>query len=248
MDVLGIDIGGSGVKGAVVDTVTGEMKTERHRIPTPQPATPQAIAETVAELVQHFGWTGPIGCGFPAAIRRGEVLTASNIHPSWIGTNAEILFSEATHCPVTVVNDADVAAIAEMRLGAGKDHVGVVLVITLGTGIGTAIFVNSVLLPNTELGHIEIKGHDAESRAADSAREREELKWPEWAKRVDEYLLKMEALFWPDLIIVGGGVSKKHQKFLPFLTIRTPIVPAKLLNEAGIIGAAIASAMTQGKA
>ena len=242
METLGIDIGGSGIKGALVDTGTGTMTTERHRIPTPQPATPAAVVETVAALTRHFEWKGPLGCGFPAAIRRGEVLTAANIDKSWIGTHVDRLITDATGCPATVANDADVAGMGEMRFGAGRDQRGVVLVITLGTGIGTALFIDGVLLPNTELGHIELKGRDAEQYAADSAREREDLKWKDWAKRVDEYLLKMESLFWPDLIIVGGGVSKKHDKFLPLLTVKAKIVPATLLNEAGIVGAATAAA------
>lgn len=238
MQTFGIDIGGSGVKGAPVDAQTGTLAGERHRIETPQPATPQAVADTVAQLVRHFDWRGPIGVGFPAALRRGTVLTAANIDKSWIGQNADDLFTQATGSPVHVANDADVAGLAEMAFGAGKDNKGVVLVVTLGTGIGTALFVNGTLLPNTELGHIELNGRDAEEYAADSAREREDLKWGEWAKRVDKYLLKMEALFWPDLIIVGGGVSKKSEKFLPHLTVKTPIVPAALRNEAGIVGAA----------
>ena len=246
MQVLGIDIGGSGVKGAPVDTQAGALAGERHRIETPQPATPDAVVATVAQVAQHFKWRGPIGCGFPAAIRRGEVLTASNIDKSWIGVNAEQRITKATGCPTRVANDADVAGMGEMAFGAGKGNTGVVLVITLGTGIGTALFVNGVLLPNTELGHIELKGKDAESYAADSAREREALKWGEWAKRVDEYLLKMEALFWPDLIIVGGGVSKKHEKFFPHLTVKTKIVPAALRNEAGIVGAAALAATATG--
>ncbi len=238
MQAFGMDIGGSGVKGAPVDAQTGALTAERFRVETPQPATPQAISQSVADVVRHFDWKGPIGVGFPAALRRGVALTAANIDKSWIGQNAEQLFADATGCPVRVANDADVAGLAEMAFGAGKGQSGVVLVITLGTGIGTALFVNGVLLPNTELGHIELNGKDAETYAADSAREREDLKWGEWAKRVDKYLLKMEALFWPDLIIVGGGVSKRSEKFLPLLTVKAPIVPAALRNEAGIIGAA----------
>lgn len=241
MNVLGIDIGGSGIKGAPVDTTTGDLLAERHRIPTPQPATPQAMAETVAQVAAHFAWKGPVGCGFPAAIRQGVVLTAANIDPSWIGVNADRLIEKATDCPATVGNDADVAGLAEMRLGAGKGNDGVVFVITLGTGIGTGLFYKGVLVPNTELGHIELGGKNAERYAADSAREREDLKWDEWARRVDKYLLTMERLFWPDLFIIGGGVSRKHEKFLPLLTVKTKVVPAKLRNEAGIVGAALAA-------
>lgn len=242
MEVLGIDIGGSGVKGAPVDTTTGALKGERHRIETPQPATPDAVVETVAQIARHFDWKGAIGVGFPAAIQHGIVRTAANIDPSWIGQNAEALIKGATGSKtVRVLNDADVAGLAEVRLGAGKGVKGVILMITLGTGIGTALFTDGVLLPNTELGHIEIDGKDAESRAAESAREREDLSWEKWTKRVDKYLRRMEALFWPDLIIVGGGVSKKGDKFLPLLTVQSRIVAAQLLNEAGIVGAALSA-------
>lgn len=243
MDILGIDIGGSGIKGAPVDSESGEIKAERHRIETPQPATPEAMVETVARVARHFDWKGPIGCGFPAVIKNGEVFTAANIDKSWIGKNAEKMIEKATGCaPVRIVNDGDAAGLAEMRVGAGKGQRGVVLMCTLGTGIGTALFIDGVLLPNTELGHIEIEGRDAESRAGDGARQREELSWKKWAKRVDTYLTTMERLFWPDLIIVGGGVSKNHEKFLPLLSVRTRVVPALLLNQAGIVGAAMAAA------
>ena len=241
MEILGIDIGGSGIKGAPVDLKKGELSAPRHRIPTPQPATPEAVAETVGQIAAHFSWQGPIGCGFPAVIRRGTAHTAANVDPAWIGTQAEALFSEATGCPVRVANDADVAGLAEMRYGAGRQRDGVVLIITLGTGIGTALFVDGKLVPNTELGHIELKGRDAETWAADSAREREDLSWKKWAKRVDAFLQRMQAYLWPELIIVGGGVSKKHQKFIPLLKTNTEIVPAQLFNEAGIVGAAVAA-------
>jgi len=242
--VLGVDIGGSGIKAAPVDVTKGEMVAERHRIETPQPATPGAVVETVAALVKHFEWEGAIGVGFPAVVKAGEVFTAANIDKKWIGYNAEKSIAEATGSKrVCVLNDADVAGIAEMRFGAGREETGLVLMITLGTGIGTALFINGVLVPNTELGHIEMNGgKEAEAYAADSAREREDLGWKEWAERVNKYLLTMEALFWPDLIIVGGGVSKKAEKFLPHLTVKSRILPAALRNEAGIIGAALAAA------
>ena len=246
MDVLGIDIGGSGIKGAPVDTLTGELKSERFRLVTPQPATPDAMVETVAAVAAQFDWKGPIGCGFPAAMKQGVVCTASNIDQSWIGKNAEEMIAQTTGSPrVRVLNDADVAGVAEIKFGAGQNVGGVVLMITLGTGIGTALFINGILVPNTELGHIEINGKNAERWTADAARERDNLKWGEWAERVDTYLLKMEALFWPDLIIVGGGVSKKHEKFMPLLTVKTKIVPASLRNEAGIVGAAMAALATE---
>jgi polyphosphate glucokinase len=191
--------------------------------------------------VRHFGWTGPIGVGFPAAIVRGVVKTAANIDLSWIGVNARAMLADATGCPVNVANDADVAGMAEMRFGAGKGRGGTVLMVTLGTGIGTALFLDGKLIPNTELGHIEIKGEDADGWASDSARERDDLGWKKWAKRVDTYLDRMHALLWPELIIIGGGASKKHERFLPRLSVDTEVVPAQLLNEAGIVGAAVAA-------
>ena len=239
MHILGIDIGGSGVKGAPVDTRTGKLLAERYRLPTPDPSTPEAVSVAVVDVVQHFAWTGTIGCGFPAVVRRGEVLTAANIDKSWIGKNAQSLFEDATGCVVTVINDADAAGYAEMQFGAGQNVNGTVLMVTLGTGIGTALFVNGHLLPNTELGHIEIKGRDAESWAAASVREEQQLSWKKWARRLDVYLNRMQDYFWPDLIIVGGGVSRKHDKFLPFLTLETRVVPAQMRNEAGIVGGAL---------
>jgi polyphosphate glucokinase len=240
VEILGIDIGGTGIKGAPVDTLTGELLGERFRLLTPSPATPAAMSATVAEVAAHFSWHGPIGCGFPAAIRGGKVRTAGHVAKEWIGCEAEKLFQEATGCPVTVLNDADAAGYAEMRFGAGQGRQGVVLIVTLGTGIGTALFIDGHLVPNTELGHIEIRGKDAEVRAAASARDRKGLSWKKWARRVDEYLKHMNAYLWPDLIIVGGGASKKADKFLPLLTVETEVVPAQMENEAGIVGAAIA--------
>ena len=239
MDILGIDVGGSGIKGAPVNTKTGQLRAERIRIKTPKDAEPQPVAEVVAQIVQAFQWQGPIGVGFPAPIRSGVALMAANIAESWIGTNVEQLFTEATGCPCTVGNDADVAGLAEMAFGAGKGRSGTVIMLTLGTGIGTAIFRDGALLPNTEFGHLEIDGQDAESGASDAAREREDLSWKKYAKRLNKYMLAMERLFWPDLFIVGGGISKKHEKFLPLLTLQTEVVPAQLQNEAGIVGAAL---------
>lgn len=240
MQVLGIDVGGSGIKGAPVDVERGELLTDRYRIPTPRPAKPKPIANTVAEIAHHFNWDGPIGVGFPAAVQHGVVRTASNIHQKWIGTNAAELFRGTTQCPVKVVNDADAAGIAEMTFGAGKGKVGVVLLVTIGTGLGTSVFTDGVLLPNTELGHIEIDCEDAELNASDAARKNDDLSWKEWAKRFDTYLNSLERLLWPDLIILGGGVSKKHEKFMPHLTTQAEIVIAESFNQAGIIGAALA--------
>ncbi len=241
----GIDIGGSGIKGAPVDLGAGELSAERTRIPTPQPSTPQAVADVVAEVVDsHRGGSGrrAVGVTFPAVIQHGVARTAANVDKAWVGTDVDALLTERLGRHVHVVNDADAAGLAEVRYGAARDVAGVVMVLTLGTGIGSALFVDGLLVPNTELGHLELEGYDAESRAADSAREREDLSWSKWAKRLQTYFSAVENLFWPDLIVVGGGVSKKSEKFLPLLDIRTPIVPAGLRNEAGIIGAALLAA------
>jgi polyphosphate glucokinase len=245
MEVLGIDIGGTGIKGAPVNVETGELTAERYRLRTPTPATPEAVSNTVAEVARHFNWQGTIGCGFPAAIRSGQVMTAANIAKTWIGCHAQGMFQDATGCAVTVVNDADAAGYAEMHFGAGQGVAGLVLIVTLGTGIGTALFINGNLVPNTELGHIELGGKEAEKRAASSVRDRKQLSWKKWARRVDAYLHRMQDYLWPDLIIVGGGVSKKHDKFLPLLTLDTQVVPAQMRNEAGIVGAAMASLSVQ---
>ena len=240
---LGIDIGGTGIKGAPVDTTTGELTAPRHRIPTPQPATPDAVADVVGDVAREFDWTGPIGVTFPAVVKQGTVGTAANVDLSWIGCDAAILFSRACGgAPVAVLNDADAAGLAEIEFGAGRGRTDTVVMITLGTGIGSAVFVEGRLIPNSELGHLMIRGKEAERRAAESVREREQLSWKQWAKRLNEYLGHLEALLWPDLIVIGGGVSKKHEKFLPLLQTRAELVPAQLLNEAGIVGAAVASA------
>jgi len=242
---FGIDIGGSGIKGAPVDLVEGRFAAERIRIPTPSPSAPGAVADVVAEIVEQFGadaGTGPIGVTFPAVIQHGVARTAANVDKDWIDTDVDTLFSARLGREVHVVNDADAAGVAEARYGAAKDSKGVVIVATLGTGIGSALLVDGRLLPNSELGHLEIDGHDAESRAAESAREREDLSWEQWAERLQTYFSRVENLFWPDLFVIGGGVSKKSAKYLPLLDIRTPIVPAELLNDAGIIGAAALAA------
>lgn len=237
---FGIDIGGSGIKGAPVDLSTGELLADRVRIATPQPSTPDAVADTVAELIASFDIEDdmPIGVTFPAVIQAGVAKTAANVDKSWIGTDVDALLTERTGHDVFVVNDADAAGIAEMKFGAGKGSSGVVMVITLGTGVGSATFVDGTLVPNTELGHLLLHGDSAEKYMASSIREKEELDWETWAGRLQEYFSHVEFLFSPTRIIVGGGVSKKHQKFLPLLDLTTEIVPAKLRNEAGIVGAA----------
>jgi polyphosphate glucokinase len=241
MEILGIDIGGTGIKGAPVDVERGVFTAERHRIPTPQPSTPQAVADVVAEIADGFSWKGPIGCTFPAVIKQGVVHTAANVDEGWIGVNAQQLLQETTGCPVILVNDADAAGIAEMKFGAGQDQPGVVFILTFGTGIGSAVFVDGVLMPNTELGHMEVRGKDAENRAADSVRRKKDLSWGKWAKRVNEYLAQIEFLFSPDLIIFGGGVSKKYNKYFHLLNTNAPLIPARLFNDAGIVGAAMAA-------
>lgn len=242
---FGIDIGGSGIKGALVDLATGQLSGERLRIDTPQPATPDAVADVVAEIVSSFGWTGPIGVTVPCVVQGGVAKTAANVDPSWIGTDADALFAKRlgrTTGAVSVLNDADAAGIAEVRFGDPRARRGVVLLLTFGTGIGSALFVDGKLVPNTEFGHIEVDGADGETRAAASAREREDLTYPEWAERVTRYLTVLERALWPDLVIVGGGVSKKAEKWVPLLRVRSTITPATLQNHAGIVGAAVASA------
>src|SRR4051794_21251394 len=245
--VLGIDIGGTGIKGAPVDTRSGQLLADRHRILTPHPATPDAVTATVAELAKFFDWSGPTGATFPAVVKDGVARTAANVDPAWIGTDAASMFSKVIGGEVTVVNDADAAGVAEMTFGAGKGRAGLVIMITLGTGIGSALFMDGDLVPNTELGHLKMGKHDAEHLAADSVREAHDLSWKDWAKRVEEYLVMVEALFTPDLFVIGGGVSKKSEKFFPHLEeVQTEVVAAQLLNEAGIVGAALAHAQRVG--
>ncbi len=239
--ILGIDVGGSGIKGAPVDTQAGKLLAERLRIKTPDKAEPHPVGEVVAQIAQSFEWKGPIGIGFPAPIKGGVAMMAANVSEKWVGVNADDLFTKMTRCDCTMINDADAAGLAEMAFGAGRGHMGTVIMITLGTGIGGAIFYRGRLIPNTELGHIEVNGKEAESRASDAARQRDDLSWEKYAKRLSRYLKTLEKLFWPDLFIIGGGASKEHEKFLPLLTIEVPTVPAQLLNEAGIIGAALAA-------
>ena len=243
---FGVDIGGTGIKGAPVDLRKGKLAEERFRVPTPQPATPDAVAGVVREVLDHFDWQGAFGCTFPAVVQHGMVRTAANVDAAWIGTDAHKLLAKVTGRRPLVVNDADAAGLAEVHFGAAKDRDGVVLVSTLGTGIGSALVVDGRLVPNTELGHLEIDGHDAESQAADSARERENLSWADWAARLTRYFQHLENLFWPDLIVVGGGVSKKAENWLSLVDVRSEIVPAKLLNDAGIVGAAVLAAEQHG--
>ena len=239
MEVLGIDIGGSGIKGAPVNIQDGILLSERFRIATPNPSTPKAVAHSISKITKHFNWKGQIGCGFPAVIHGGKVLTASNIDKGWIGINVVELFQEVTNCKTNVLNDADAAGLAEMEFGSGRNYDGVVMIITVGTGLGTSLFTHRKLLPNTELGHLLLDGVIAEHYASDGVRKKLDLSWKKWTKRFNKYLAEIERLLWPDLIIIGGGISKKYDKFGKYLKCGTQIIPAQLQNEAGIIGAAL---------
>lgn len=241
--VLGIDIGGSGIKGNLVDPSTGALLAQRHKIPTPQPSKPQPVSNVVKAMVEHFEYEGLVGCTFPAIVRRGVTLSAANVHKSWIGTDAAAQFSEATGCDVTVVNDADAAGIAEVSFGAGKGVAGTVFVLTFGTGIGSGMLVDGLLVPNTELGHLNFAGHDSvEDWASSRAKEDEGISYKEWAGRVSQYLRHLDRLFSPDLFVIGGGISRKWKKFSDYLDVAVPTVRAELQNEAGIVGAAMAAA------
>jgi polyphosphate glucokinase len=242
MHALGIDIGGSGIKAAPVDAATGKLLADRQKLATPRPALPEAVADVVRQLITSFDWSGPVGITFPGVVADGVTRTAANLEPAWIGLDAASLFAKAAGNPVRVLNDADAAGVAEMTFGAGVGEKGTVLMLTFGTGIGSALFTQGILVPNTEFGHIEIRGEDAEKRASEHAKELHDLSWGKWAGRVDEYLQHMEALLSPHLIIVGGGVSKQADKWVPRLTgIRARITPAVMLNDAGIVGAAMAT-------
>jgi polyphosphate glucokinase len=239
---FGIDIGGTGVKGAAVDLSTGELTTDRVRVLTPHPATPEAVVPIAVQLVRDASYSGPVGCAFPAVIKDGKACTAANVDPSWIGTSVSSeMSSQLDGAAVSVLNDADAAGVAEMRFGAGRDVGGVVVMLTVGTGIGSAVFLDGRLVPNTELGHLQVDGHDAEHRVSETAREKHNLSREDWAKRFNRYLEVLEALLWPDLVIIGGGVSKAPEKFMPLLESKAKIVPATLANLAGIIGAALAA-------
>ena len=240
-EILGIDVGASGIKGAIVNVKTGELLSERFRVSTPQPSRTKAVAKALATVIEHFKWKGAVGVGFPAIIKEGHALTAANIDESWIGTNVQSLFAEVSGCPLVVCNDADAAGIAEIHFGAGKGHDGLLLLITVGSGLGSALLMNGELIPNTELGHIYLAGQKkvAEQYAADSARKREDLSWEEWGARFNNYLKQIKILFSPDMVILGGGASKKFEKFAHMLEVDMKVIPASLLNNAGIIGAAL---------
>ncbi|WP_308199678.1 polyphosphate--glucose phosphotransferase [Saccharothrix sp. S26] len=242
---FGVDIGGSGIKGGLVDLEAGALDGERLRITTPQPSTPDAVADVVAEIVEKFNWDGPVGVTLPCVVKHGVAHSAANVDKAWIGTDAAALFAQRLGRPtdqVVVLNDADAAGIAEMRFGSGVDRDGLVVLLTFGTGIGSALFLDGKLVPNTEFGHLEVDGHDAEKRAAASVKEDKGLTWAEWTPRVSRYINVLENLIWPDLVIAGGGVSKKAEKWLPLLEVRTEVVAAALKNDAGIVGAAVAAA------
>jgi len=242
VEVLGIDIGGSGIKAGPVDVASGTMTAERIKVPTPRPALPEAVADAIKELVEAFGWEGPTGIAFPGVVIGGVTHTAANLDPAWIGLDVRALFAKATGLRASLINDADAAGLAEMRFGAGAGEPGTVLMLTFGTGIGSALFADGVLVPNTEFGHIEIHGRDAEKRASERARELHDLSWGKWAGRVEEYLCHVEALLWPGLFIIGGGISRKADKFIPLLTsVQARILPAAMHNDAGIVGAAMAA-------
>ncbi|PRZ43654.1 polyphosphate glucokinase [Antricoccus suffuscus] len=244
---FGIDIGGTGIKGARVDLTTGELLSERNRMPTPSPSTAEAVAEVVAKIVNDNGYTGEVGITFPAVIQNGVAHTAANVDKSWVDADVRKIMSKQLPGGAEIINDADAAGIAEVRFGAGKDQRGTVLLLTFGTGIGSALFTDGHLVPNTEFGHIELDGKDAEKYAAASVKDEEDLSYKHWAKRVSKYLRTLEKGLWPDLIIAGGGVSKKAEKWIPHLECRTPVVPAKLLNNAGIVGAALAAYENRGE-
>jgi polyphosphate glucokinase len=239
MSILGIDVGGSAIKGAPVDIAAGRLVAERVKLATPQPATPAAVAAVVAAVAASFDTDGAVGVVVPAVVKHGVTRTAANIDPAWIGCDMGELLQDVIGRPVAVLNDADAAGIAEMRFGAGHDRRGTVVMLTLGTGIGSAVFIDGVLVPNTEFGHMIVDGEDAERRAAASVRKAEKLSWAKWAGRLSEVMIAIELLLWPDLFIIGGGVSRKHEKFVPLLQCRTPVVPAALGNDAGIVGAAL---------
>lgn len=239
---LGIDVGGSGIKAALVDLDAGQFIGERVRVETPQPATPDAVVAATASLIAPFGHSGPIGIGFPSPIVDGVTTLAANIDQQWVGAQAEQLFSAGLGAPVTVINDADAAGVAEARYGAAHGVPGVVILLTLGTGIGSALIHDGVLVPNTEMGHIQVRGKDAEHRAAASVREEKDLSWHTWADHLSEVIQVIDRLFWPDLVLLGGGVSRKAHKFVPLLDVRPPVRAAALENAAGIVGAAAAAA------
>ena len=241
---FGVDVGGSGVKGGIVDLDTGELIGERFKLATPQPSTPDAVAKTVAAVVREFDWTGPLGVTYPGVVTNGIVRTAANVDKGWIGANArEVISGALKGQQVTVLNDADAAGLAEEHFGAGRDNTGVIVLLTFGTGIGSAVIHNGVLLPNTEFGHIQVEGKEAEHRAASSVKEKKDWSYERWTEEVTKVLVAVENAIWPDLFIAGGGISRKADRWIPMLKNRTPVVPAALLNSAGIVGAAMAAAV-----
>jgi polyphosphate glucokinase len=239
---LGIDVGGSGVKGAIVSTAKGKLVSQRYRVKTPSPATPRALAKVISRIIQHFGWKGRVGVGMPGPVKDGKLMLAHNLDKSWAGVRVQDVYSRAVDVPIVVLNDADAAGLAEMRFGSGRGISGTVVMVTLGTGIGSSLFFNGQLIPNTELGQFELGGKRAEQRASAKVRKDQNLSWDKYAKRLQEYFEMVEMILWPDLIIVGGGISRKPKKFIPKLKLHARIVPASLKNEAGIIGAALAAA------
>lgn len=240
MEILGLDIGGSGIKGAMVDTISGNLMTNRYRIDTPEGAEPPDVTKTVHQICQYFQYSGPVGVGFPSIVQHGIVLSAANISKNWLGQNLNVLLSEETGNRIYGLNDADAAGIAEMKFGIGQEYQkGVVILLTIGTGIGSAIFSDGVLVPNTEFGHMKIRGKDAEHRASDAIRQLQDLSWKKWGERFNEILIALEDLFSPDLFVIGGGISKKFEKYARYFTVQTKIMPAMLLNQAGIIGSAM---------
>ncbi|MFC9427895.1 MULTISPECIES: polyphosphate--glucose phosphotransferase [unclassified Streptomyces] len=243
MNVFGVDIGGSGIKGAPVDLERGDLVEPRYKVLTPHPATPESVADGVVEVVRHFGWSGPVGITFPGVVTGSVIRTAANVDKKWIDVDAGQVLGDRLNLRATVLNDADAAGVAEMAFGAGRGRKGTVFLLTFGTGIGSALFIDGRLVPNTELGHLELDGHDAEKRASTKAKDDEELGWHHWAHRVQKYLAHVEMLFSPELFIIGGGVSRKADKFIPLIEgIRAEIVPAELQNNAGIVGAAMSAA------
>lgn len=242
MEALGIDIGGTGIKAARIDTQSGELLTERLRLKTPNPSTPESVLEVIRKMLARLQYQGPVGCGFPGVIRSGVIQTAANVSKKWIGLRADEMMGQATGLPFTLANDADVAGMAEMRFGAGQGRNGLVIMLTFGTGIGTAFFMDGVLIPNVELGHMEIDGVEAEKSASERTRIEESLSWKRWAKRVNLYLSRLHAYFWPELFIIGGGASKSFEKFGKHLKVGCEVVPAELRNRAGVIGAALLAA------
>jgi len=239
---FGVDVGGSGVKGGIVDLDTGLLIGDRFKLPTPQPATPDAVSDTIAAVVREFGWTGSLGVTYPGVVTDGIVRTAANVDKGWIGTSAQdVISAKLNGQRVTVLNDADAAGLAEEKFGAGKDNSGVIVLLTFGTGIGSAVIHNGILLPNTEFGHLEVGGKEAEHRAASSVKDRKEWSYERWTEEVTKVLVVVENAIWPDLFIAGGGISRKADKWIPLLKNRTPVVAATLLNTAGIVGAAMAT-------